>query len=97
MDAKYKGHVERGSTSISNADIYEALAFARATAISEAVLVYPRPIEGLMSGQDEVGHALEFSRVVADGVTIRAIELGVCGISKRNGLKRFAKALADIL
>lgn len=97
VDAKYKGHVERGSTSISSADIYEALAFARATAISEAVLVYPRPIEGLMSGQDEVGHALEFSRVVADGVTIRAIELGVCGISKRNGLKRFAKALADIL
>ena len=97
VDAKYKGHVERGSTAISNADIYEALAFARATGISEAVLVYPRPIEGLMSALDEVGHAQEFSRVVAGGVTIRAIELGVCGISKRNGLRRFTEALASIL
>ncbi|MGF6860929.1 5-methylcytosine-specific restriction enzyme subunit McrC [Rhodobacteraceae bacterium MBR-64] len=97
VDAKYKGHVERGSTAISNADVYEALAFARATGISEAILAYPRPIEGIPSALDEVGHAQEFSRVVADGVVIRAIELGVCGISRRHGLKRFSEALAGAL
>ena len=97
VDAKYKGHVERATTTISNADIYEALAFARATGISEVVLAYPRPINGPPSPKHEVGHAHEFSRVLADGVIIRAIELGVCGISGRRGLSRFSDALARIL
>lgn len=97
VDAKYKGHVERGATAISNADIYEALAFSRATGVSEAVLVYPRPVDGVPSALDEVGHAREFSRVVADGVILRAVELSVCGISRRGGLKRFAEAFAGVL
>lgn len=97
VDAKYKGHVERGTTAISNADIYEALAFSRATGVSEAVLVYPRPVDGVPTALDEVGHAQEFSRVVADGVILRAVELGVCGISRRSGLKRFAEAFAGAL
>lgn len=97
VDAKYKGHVERGATAISNADIYEALAFSRATGVSEAVLVYPRPVDGVPSALNEVGHAQEFSRVEADGVILRAVELGVCGISRRSGLKRFAEAFARAL
>lgn len=95
VDAKYKGHVDRSYTSISNADIYEALAFSRATGIREVVLVYPRPVEGSLSPSDEVGYAAEFARAVADGVLIRAIELSVCGISGRQGLKRFTDALAS--
>ena len=97
VDAKYKGHVDRSSTSISNADIYEALAFSRATGIFEVVLVYPRTVEGAPSSHDEVGHAAEFARAVADGVVIRAVELGVCRISERRGLKRLADALAHSL
>lgn len=97
VDAKYKGHVDRSYTSISNADIYEALAFSRATGTSEVVLVYPRPVEGTPSHRDRVGYAAEFSRAVADGVLIRAVELSVCGISGRRGLKRFADALANSL
>lgn len=97
VDAKYKGHVDRSSTSISNADIYESLAFARATGIFEVALVYPRPVEGSVSLSDEVGHAAVFATAIADGVHIRAIELGVCGISGRRGLKRFADALAKSL
>ena len=31
LDAKYKGHVEKGQLRISEADVYEALAFTRAT------------------------------------------------------------------
>lgn len=97
VDAKYKGHVDRSSKSISNADIYESLAFARATGISEVALVYPRPVEGALTSSDEVGSAAEFAGAVADGVQIRAIELGVCGISGQRGLKRFADALAKTL
>lgn len=97
VDAKYKGHVDRSYTSISNADIYESLAFSRATGVSEVVLVYPRPVEGTSSHKDQVGYAAEFSRAVADGVLIRAVELSVCGISGRRGLKRFADALANSL
>jgi 5-methylcytosine-specific restriction endonuclease McrBC regulatory subunit McrC len=97
VDAKYKGHVDRTSTSISNADIYESLAFSRATGIFEVVLVYPRTVDDAPSSHYEVGHAAEFARAVADGVLIRAVELGVCRISERGGLKRFADALAKSL
>jgi|TARA_B100001146_G_C15925814_1_gene324993 hypothetical protein len=74
--------------------IYESLAFSRATGIFEVVLVYPRTVEDAPSSDYEVGHAAEFARAVADGVLIRAVELGVCRISERRGLKRFADALA---
>ena len=97
VDAKYKGHMERSATVVSNADIYEALAFARATEIVEVVLAYPRPVDGPPSSKHKVGHAFEFSRVLADGVHIRAIELGVCGISGRRGFKTFSDALAKVL
>lgn len=97
VDAKYKGHVDRSSTSISNADIYESLAFSRATGIFEVVLVYPRTVEDAPSSHYEVGRAAEFARAVADGVLIRAVELGVCRISERRGLKHFADALAKSL
>lgn len=97
VDAKYKGRVDRSTTSISNADIYESLAFSRATGISEVVLVYPMPADRTPSHGAVVGHATEFSRAVADGVLIRAVELSVCGISGRRGLKLFADALANSL
>lgn len=97
VDAKYKGHVDSSTTSISNADIYESLAFSRATGIFEVVLVYPRTVDDAPSSHYEVGHAAEFARVTADGVLIRAVELGVCRISERRGLKRFADALAESL
>lgn len=97
VDAKYKGHIDRSATTVENADIYEALAFARATGIADVALVYPRTVDGPLLPADEVGSAFEFSRVQAGGVVIRAIELGVCGISGRRGLKRFAGALVRLL
>ena len=41
VDAKYKGHAEGGPLTVSNPDIYEVLAFSRASSIKDAVLVYP--------------------------------------------------------
>jgi 5-methylcytosine-specific restriction endonuclease McrBC regulatory subunit McrC len=97
VDAKYKGNVEGSYVSISNSDIYEALAFARATGIAEVILVYPKVVGRTPIPSDEVGHAMEFSRVVADGVVIKALEMGVRGISGRRGLKRFTDALERAL
>ena len=94
VDAKYKGHVERNSLTVSNADIYEALAFSRATKIKEVVLAYPRRIENKISQMDVAGYAEEFSSIKVDDICIRAVELGVCGISKRGGLKKFVDAFA---
>ena len=95
LDAKYKGHVERGRLSVSNADIYEALAFSRATSINEVVLVYPGRFNATDHSKNEVGYASEFSKITVDDVCIRAVELGVCGISKRGGLNAFATALSE--
>lgn len=98
IDAKYKGHVERrGAQSISNADIYEALAFSRATAVKDVVLAYPKSVDPSNLELCTVGNAVEFSNVTVEDVNIRAIEIGVCGISRRGGLKKFAMALLDVI
>lgn len=97
VDAKYKGHVGRGTMAVSNADIYEALAFSRATSIKDVVLAYPKNFDPRNPDTCAVGNATEFSNVTVDDVTIRAIEFGVCGISKRGGLKRFVTALSKCI
>lgn len=97
IDAKYKGHIERGAKTVSNADIYEALAFSRATSVKDVVLAYPRTFDALKPNSCQVGNAIEFSNVVVDDVRIRAVELGVCGISKRGGLKKFVAALSSFI
>ena len=94
VDAKYQGHVERSYLTVSNADIYEVLAFSRATTIKEVILAYPRRVENEISEKNMAGYATEFSRIMVDDIRIRAIELGVCGISKRGGIRKFVNALA---
>lgn len=95
IDAKYKGSVERGALTVSSADIYEALAFSRATGIKDVILAYPCiPKPSLVGAR--VGDAAEFSKIVVEDITIRAVELGVCGISQRGGLKKFAAALCAV-
>ena len=96
VDAKYKGNVERDATAVSNADIYEALAFCRSTGINDVVLAYPRRVLGPgLTAQDMAGAFNEFSVVTIGAVVIRAVELGVCGISQRDGLRRFKAGLRD--
>ncbi|MEQ8392313.1 MAG: hypothetical protein RIB30_15090 [Thalassospira sp.] len=97
VDAKYKGHAERGIKTVSNADIYEALAFSRATSIKDVVFVYPKIFDPVNSAMCAVGNAMEFSNITVDDVKIRAIEVGVCGISKRSGLQKFVVALSEIV
>ena len=68
---------------MSNADIYEVLAFSRAGSIKDAVLVYPCAFDSTDSSLSEVGRARMFSRIEVEDITIRAIEIGVTGIASR--------------
>ena len=97
VDAKYKGRIDANSFAISNADIYEALAFAGAAKIRDVILAYPCRLVGELSEDHMAGYVSEFSTIKVDGISIKAVELGVCGISKRGGLMRFANALAKII
>lgn len=93
VDAKYKGHVDRGYRGISSSDLYEALAFSRATRVSEVVLIYPMTIGVGPDPHGPVGSVIEFGRVQVDETCVRAIEVGVRGVSETGGLQRFASVL----
>ena len=98
VDAKYKGNVEKGPTAISSADIYEALAFARAAAVRDVVLAYPRRITGAgIATADVAGGFEEFSVVIVGNTAIRGVEFGVRGISRNHGIRAFSQALCKYI
>ena len=93
VDAKYKGNVDQGKISVSNTDIYEALAFSIAASVKEVVLVYPMAGEFGLERSAAVGTAEEFSTIRVGVTLVRAIEVGVRGLSGVGGMRRFADAL----
>ncbi|QOW23598.1 restriction endonuclease [Lysobacter sp. H23M47] len=94
LDAKYKGHVERGRLIVSEADIYEAVAFSQASARDMVILAYPAPATDPLK---ELGATRVFERVNVGGTRIIAIYVEVRGISRRGGLNSFSARLADEL
>jgi hypothetical protein len=92
IDAKYKGHIERGRLRISESDIYESLAFARATACNHIVLAYPALPTALVSS---VGTCVAFERVQIDEVQIVGMQIECRGISKAGALREFSRNLAE--
>ena len=91
LDAKYKGHVEKGQLRIGEADIYEALAFAQATGCNLVALAYPaQPGEA----PQPVGTCTVFEKVVVDAVQIVGIQIESRLISKTGALRVFAANLA---
>lgn len=92
LDAKYKGHVEKGKLRISEADIYEALAFSRATRCSQVVLAYPAQST---SARQPVGTCAQFEVVEVGEVRIVGIQIEVRHISRSGALRAFAARLAD--
>lgn len=91
IDAKYKGHVDKGRQRIAEADVYEALAFCTASACPIAVLVYPHvPLAGSPPG---LGQASVLEIIEIGSVRIVGLEIDVRGISSRGGLKVFADQL----
>jgi hypothetical protein len=90
LDAKYKGHVEKGALRIAEADIYESLAFAKATGCARIVLAYPAlPNSSAMPP----GTCTPFERVDIDNVIIVGTQVETRAISKSGALKQFAEKL----
>ena len=90
IDAKYKTNSEKGRVRISEADAYEALAFAQATGCNTVILAYPAPPAEI---QQPVGYTSLFERVDIGGTKIYGLQLEVRGISRRSGLKTFSNGL----
>jgi hypothetical protein len=77
---------------VSEADLYETLAFLEATGAETAVLIYPMiPQSGKA---DPPGTCGEFERVTVGSRTVIAVEVGVRGISNEHGLAMFASNIA---
>ena len=99
VDAKYKSNINHrqlslsSAFSVSNADIYEALAFSRATGAKKVLFVYPQQVDRSRSQKEETGYSNELSTISIEGTNIHAIEMGICGVSKPGGLRRFVAAL----
>lgn len=94
LDAKYKGHVEKGPLRIAEADIYEAFAFSKAAACDRVILAYPAlPSSVRLS----TGSCSVFERVEIDNVRIVGVQIEARAISKSGALKAFAAALAQQL
>jgi 5-methylcytosine-specific restriction enzyme subunit McrC len=91
LDAKYKGHVEKGQLRISEADIYEALAFSKATGCNLVALAYPaQPWDA----PQPVGTCTVFEKAVVDAVQIVGIQIESRMISKMGALRVFAANMA---
>lgn len=91
LDAKYKGHMEKGQLRISQADIYEALAFSKATGCNLVALAYPaQPGDAPLP----VGTCTVFEKAVVDAVQIVGIQIESRLISKTGALRVFAVNMA---
>ncbi len=89
VDAKYKTRVERGPPRVSEADLYESLAFARATGLNRVLLIYPA-----LPVTSELGLATAFEVISVDDVRVVGLHASVMGVSKRGMLRVFAERLA---
>lgn len=93
LDAKYKGRSDQVSR-ISPADLYEALAFARAAKQEIVVLVYPRP-SGIGMLQS-VGSVSVFDEVRVESTRVIGVTVECRGISARGGFLAFGRALSKV-
>jgi 5-methylcytosine-specific restriction endonuclease McrBC regulatory subunit McrC len=91
LDAKYKGHVEKGQLRIGEADVYEALAFSKATGCNLVALAYPAQAK---SARTAIGECLTFEKIRIDQVQIVGMQVEVRSISKTGALKEFSLNLA---
>lgn len=91
LDAKYKGHVEKGQLRISEADVYEALAFSKATGCNLVALAYPAQPGDT---PQPVGTCTIFEKAMVDAVQIAGIQVESRLISRTGALKLFAANMA---
>jgi 5-methylcytosine-specific restriction endonuclease McrBC regulatory subunit McrC len=89
VDAKYKGRSGRRGFRIAESDIYESLAFSRASDECPVVLAYPRTSDRPIL---EVGALTVLERVSVGETCIIAVDVEVRGISAKGGLPQFCAA-----
>ncbi|MGV3569888.1 MAG: 5-methylcytosine restriction system specificity protein McrC [Ramlibacter sp.] len=94
LDAKYKGHIEKDPLKTKESDIYEAMAFAKATNCPIVVLAYPAPplAAPLPPGSCEI-----FETVVIDQLRIVSTYVEARDIAKPGALRQFAQNLRSFL
>lgn len=93
LDAKYKGNIKNERISISEQDLYESLAFSKATGCKNVLLAYP----ALSSIQTQLGEVKVFERQTIGDITIIGVEIETKGISLIGGLSRFSRQCATDL
>jgi 5-methylcytosine-specific restriction enzyme subunit McrC len=96
IDAKYKNNIKARKNRISESDIYESIAFMKATECNKTILIYPGREDRNQSGNLKV-----FETIDIDGLTILGVELSVLGISQRGALNeistKFSLSLTNAL
>ncbi len=97
LDAKYKGNVDKARHGITKADLYEALAFAKAVNCNNVFLAYPSS----PNRENHLGHIEVFEIIKQGLIKIIGIKINIKGISKINALSDFMweirNCLEDIL
>jgi len=93
LDAKYKTRVGRAPR-ISSGDLYESLAFLRATTAESMYLLYP----ALGSSEDlPLGEWRRFDEVKVDEFTIEGVEVQIQGLAQRGGFDALVAGARDAL
>jgi len=93
IDAKYKTLDTKTGAWIKSSDLYEALAFSRASGIKRVVLLYP---QGGASdptnppGSGDVVESIEVGEVEVVAATVR-----VAGVGTKGAILKFSSSLAD--
>ncbi|MBZ0248094.1 MAG: McrC family protein [Burkholderiales bacterium] len=92
VDAKYKGRVEDGLTTMARSDVFECLSFAEAAQSPGVLVVYPHvPKEG---EPPDLGKVRVFDQVDTGSKRVVGVEVDVRGIAGRGKFSVFSRSLA---
>ncbi len=88
LDAKYKGRYGLRPT-IPSADLYESLAFLKATGTKRVILLYPWTLQSSV----EPGTAKVFETTKVDSVEVVGVSVAAAGLARSGGIIPFSKKL----
>ena len=89
LDAKYKTRFDRKEF-VTNADVYESLAFMNASKCNKMILLYPETHQ-----VGEIGSIREFEKIEVEDKSIKAVAIQIRGISDSSGFVRLVDSLRE--
>jgi 5-methylcytosine-specific restriction enzyme subunit McrC len=89
LDAKYKTRFERKEF-VTNADVYEALAFMNASKCNKMILLYPE-----VDPSGDIGTIRKFESIEVEDKTIKAVSIQIRGISESGGFNRMVESIKN--